>query len=340
MGGMWFDPETLGDSLSETAGYKSGIALSIEAMCDHLVDTGYSDLILSSETQTVRIRSEDYDDLFYKLLHRIGYTEDEYNGDITGIGLYHKYKNTPLKDVHEGVIDLFTTTWPIIMQEAQAKGSKSLDPEIFMRAAAEKFGKIGLDMAVERLDVMSKALNLSPHSGQRYTEWDNIESLESLFKGGAGEPEFGEFLDQRFINYLYANHNKLQDIHWRKFEELTAEFFHRDGYNVELGPGTNDDGVDVRVWKKGQDTETESPHIIIQCKRQKKKIEKVVIKGLYADMKFNEAEYGLIVTSNELSPGAKKTIIARGYAIEEVDNSGVRNWLKELQTPGTGIVRV
>jgi hypothetical protein len=30
MGGMWFDPEVLGDSLSETAGYKSGLALSIE----------------------------------------------------------------------------------------------------------------------------------------------------------------------------------------------------------------------------------------------------------------------------------------------------------------------
>jgi restriction system protein len=226
MGGMWFDPEILGDSLSETAGYKSGIALSIEAMCDHLADTQYADLLIASETQTVRIRSEDYDELFYKLLHKIGYTEEEYNGDLTGIGLYHKYKNTPLKDVHEGVIKLFTETWPLIMQEAQAKGSKALNPELFMRAAAEKYGKPGLDMAVERLEAFDRALNLSPHSGQRYTEWRSIESLESLFKGGSGSPEFGEFLDQRFINYLHANNNKIQDIHWRKFEELTAEFFH------------------------------------------------------------------------------------------------------------------
>ena len=71
MGVMLFSPETLGDSLSETAGYKSGLALSIEAMCDHLSDTGYEDLLVASETQMVRLHSTDYDDLFYKLLHRI-----------------------------------------------------------------------------------------------------------------------------------------------------------------------------------------------------------------------------------------------------------------------------
>ena len=63
MGRMWFDPEILGDSLSETAGYKSGLALSIEAMCDHLSDTHYADLLRASETQIVKIRSEEYDDI-------------------------------------------------------------------------------------------------------------------------------------------------------------------------------------------------------------------------------------------------------------------------------------
>jgi len=340
MGGMWFEPETLGDSLSETAGYKSGLALSIEEMCDHLASTDYADLLVESETQPIRIRAEDYDDLFFKLLHRIGFTDEEYDGDITGIGLYHKYRGTKLEKVHQGVLEIFTKTWPIMMQETASKGEKSINPELFMRTATEKYGRVGLDMAMERLDVMDKALNLSPHSGQRYTEWNNIESLESLFSGGGSSPETGKFIDQRFINYLYANHDKLQNIHWRKFEELTAEYFQRNGYKVELGPGTNDDGVDVRVWKSDQNEASDPPQIIIQCKREKKKIGKIVIKGLYADMKFYEADYGLIVTSNELSPGAKHTISARGYAIEEINNSGLRKWLEALQIPGSGIVRV
>ncbi len=53
-------------------------------------------------------------------------------------------------------------------------------------------------------------------------------------------------------------------MHWRKFEELTAEYLQREGFNVELGPGINDDGVDVRIWKSTQNVHEEAPHIIVQ----------------------------------------------------------------------------
>jgi restriction system protein len=84
----------------------------------------------------------------------------------------------------------------------------------------------------------------------------------------------------------------------------------------------------------------ESPHILVQCKRQKAKVEKVVVKGLHADVSYESADYGLIVTTSELSPGARATIEARGYPIQEVDRSGLEKWLQTLRTPGTGIVRV
>ena len=340
MGSILFSPEILGDTLSETAGYKSGLALSIEEMCDHLNDTGYADLLITSEKQMVRLHSTEYDELFYKLLYRIGYTEEEYDGDIIGVNLFHKYKNTDLAPIHEGVLELFIKHLPLMIEEAATKGEKLLNSKSFMESVAEKYGRAGLDMALERIETMNRGLNLSPHTGLRYTEWGSIEALESLFKGGSGVPERGKFIDQRFLNYLYANQDKLKDIHWRKFEELTAEYFDRDGYNVELGPGSNDDGVDVRVWKRKQNMEDDPPHLIIQCKRQKKKIEKVVVKGLYADVQFQRAEYGLIVTSSELSKGARKVISVRGYPIKEIDNDGLRSWLQALHKPGTGVVRV
>ncbi|MBE1443842.1 restriction endonuclease [Paenibacillus sp. OAS669] len=74
--------------------------------------------------------------------------------------------------------------------------------------------------------------------------------------------------NQRYIDYLRANFNKIGNIHWRKFEGLTAEFFERQGYFVEIGPGRADGGVDVRVWT--HDTNLAGPPtILIQCKRQK-----------------------------------------------------------------------
>jgi restriction system protein len=338
MGGMIFDPGVLADSLSETAGYKAGLALSVEELCDHLTGTDYPDTIRASEQYVVRLRSEEYEALFYKLLHRIGYTTEEYDGDYTGAKYFHKYRHSAAEQ-WAGVTELFVEMWPKLVETTLASGSKSIDPRPFMQAAFDKHGRLGLDMAMERLDALDKVLNLSPHAMQRYVEWHSPIQLGALFKGTKDKPAFGRFIDQRYIDYLSKNDEQVGAIHWRKFEELTAEFFHREGYTVELGPGSNDDGVDVRIWKPSQKT-TDNPHCLVQCKRQRDKVERVVVKGLFADVDFEGAQMGLIVTSSELSPGARATIAARGYPIREVDRNGLAEWLRKLRTPGTGIVRV
>ena len=48
----------------------------------------------------------------------------------------------------------------------------------------------------------------------------------------------------------------------------------------------------------------------------------------------------MLVTSSEFSIGARSTIAARSYPIEEVNRDSIAKWLHELRTPGTGIVRV
>lgn len=338
MGGMIFDPGVLADSLSETAGYKAGLALSISELCSHLGDQQDTELILASEERPVRIRSEDYEALFYRLLHRIGHTDELYDGDFAGVGLYHKYKDQHRAE-YEGVLKLFVEHMPRATDDAKRSASKAIDPTPFMRACHAAYGRIGLDIAVEKLRAIDRGMRLSPHVGLRYVEWHDQRALVELFQGSSEAPEQGRFIDQRFIDYLSNNQDRLPEVHWRKFEELTAEFFDREGFRVELGPGTNDDGVDVRVWGADQE-EGASPQLIVQCKRQKAKVEKVVVKGLYADVQHESAEFGLIVTTSELSPGARTTIAARGYPIHEVSRSGLTTWLGRLRTPGTGIVRI
>ncbi len=338
MGGMWFEQGVLADSLSETAGYKAGLALSVDELCDALTGTSYPDTIKTSEERVVRLRSEEYEELFYKLLHRIGHTSEEYDGDITGAKYFHKYRGTA-QEQWTGVTNLFVEMWPMMMKAAQDAKTRAMDPTPFITAAYEKYGRLGATMAMERIEIVNKAVTLSPHSGLRYREWSSPIALAALFKGSKQAPELGRFIDQRYIDYLSHNEDKLAEMHWRKFEELTAEFFDREGYIVELGPGSNDEGVDVRVWKPGDDV-TQNPHCLIQCKRQKDKIEKVVVKGLVADVQYEGAELGLVVTTSELSPGSRNTISARGYPIKEIDKKGLSEWLQKLRTPGTGIVRV
>ena len=339
MGGMLFNPQILADSLSETVGYKAGLALSVIELCDHLSGTQYPDVILASETRMVRLRIDEYEEVFYKLLHRIGYTKEEFNGDTTGIGLIHKYSGTPLAATLEGIVELYVQMVPGLMDETEKRGSKLIDPTPLLKACYKRYGRDGLNLIVEKLEAMDRGMKLSPHSGMRYIEWHTALELQALFSGTNSQPERGTYIDQRFIDYLATNQDKLAFMHWRKFEELTAEFFAREGYKVELGPGSNDDGVDVRVWKPGQDI-ADHPLCLIQCKRQKNKIERVVVKGLSADVEFEGAEFGLVVTTSELSPGARHTISARGYPIREIENKALSHWLVKLRTPGTGIVRV
>lgn len=51
---------------------------------------------------------------------------------------------------------------------------------------------------------------------------------------------YGTFIDQRYLNNLSINTDKLDLMHWRQFEALTAEYFERKGYRVDIGSGRND----------------------------------------------------------------------------------------------------
>ncbi len=168
------------------------------------------------------------------------------------------------------------------------------------------------------------------------TEWKDRKELEELFKSESLDTHYGSFFDQRFIHYLVNNFDDLDKIHWRKFEGLTCEFFSKLGCHVEIGPGRDDGGVDLRVWKDKKDNNGPAC-ILVQCKRQKTKVEKVVVKALWADMIDEKAQSGMIVTSSALSPGSKKVCLARGYKINEANRNILKKWLLAMRKPGHGI---
>lgn len=336
MGSINFGPRVLPDNLTEIAGYKVGLAMSIEEICDHLTGTSFPDAVRDGETSGVRLRSEEYEDLYYNLMHRIGYTRELYQGPvIEQARLFHRFKaNAAELDFYMQV----SSTMTHFMRSGIQNGDpKPTDPRVILAEVKKMFGVPGVKIAIEMYEILNRGIRMNPHRGIG-NEWINPLELKGLFKGTDQQPEKGRFIDQRYIDYLSNNHDRIGDMHWRQFEKLTAEFYERDGYKVDLGPGSGDDGVDVRVWNPDA-SPGDSPLCIVQCKRQKDKVKKLVVKGLHADVQFERAEYGVIVTTSELSPGAKTTISARGYDIQAVERDGVKGWLTRLRTPGTGIVR-
>ncbi|EPW3768310.1 restriction endonuclease [Vibrio fluvialis] len=337
MARIWFSPGDLADHLHEIIGYKSGLASSIEQMCDLLSGTGYADDILRSEGNGLAIRSEDYEDLYYQLLYKVGVTDTPRQGLFTQSQFFIRVMKEKGLDYITDLQNIYSKHYRLGVELAVKNGQSSVNPMPMLAEAMEKYGKTGVSDLIELMKMYDAHFQNSPHTSGRWEEWKDIVDLNDLFEKHQPVVSHGTFLDQRFINYLSNNLTKLGEIHWRKFEELIGECFSQSGYKVELGPGTNDDGVDIRVWNDSAQTH---PEFIIQCKRYKSKIDKVTIKGLYADVLEAKATTGLLVTTSEFSPGARTTISARNYPIKEVNGEKVAEWLKALRTPGSGLIRI
>lgn len=203
--------------------------------------------------------------------------------------------------------------------------------------AARSNGKLEGEAVAAALDELAfrAARNVITSGSQKV--WADLLDLSELFESESTTATYGEFFDQRFINYLASNLNEIGMVNWRKFEALIAEHFHRRGFEVQLGAGRNDNGVDIRVWEKTATSSSSPPTLIIQCKRERRKIGKVVVKALAADVQWEGAHQGLLVATADWSPGARELVKTRHYPVTEVNRDALQRWLVEMRNTGSGL---
>jgi restriction system protein len=320
-------------SLSELTGYKSGLALTRREIADHLGDD--AELFDGADDDVLRIRSEEYEKIVRTLLYRLGAIPSP-EILFPGIRMWHRYKTDPaLLAVYEGMHATFLELWPKLIDEAK-RTRRAIDPTPFVKAVEARFGIAGATMALELVEEFAIFLEQSPWTTIRRVERRDTTELAELFDSENLHTLYGHFFDQRFVDYLNRNFESIDKINWRKFEGLVGEFFARTGIYPELGAGRNDNGIDVRVWPRRTDRDL-PPALLIQCKRRKDKVGKVVVKALWADLHAESAKSGLIVTTSALSPGAQAVCTARAYPIKVADRSTLRKWVEAMRTPSSGI---
>lgn len=331
MGSINLTRETALDFLTETVGYKAGLVLTTDKLAELLADydEGLAARIADPSILGFRFHSSEVQDIVAYLLYKVGNIEDP-STTIGTIQLFHRVKDSPFDlACYQHVMGCYTNFIDDVMKDPPPHGT-ALDPEKFMRASMDPFGQTGLDMAMEVIKSVNHHLHISPWGTIRSVDWVDAIELEDLFKSEDLTTQYGRFFDQRFIDYLEANFEQIGNIHWRKFEGLAAEYFDREGFVIDVGPGRNDDGIDLRVYPAEQDTSA-PPLMIVQCKRQKDKIGKALIKSVYADVLHEKAESGLIVTSSYLAPGAEKMKTARNYPVEMADRDSLREWVAKMK---------
>lgn len=335
--GTWITKNTSFRSFfSDKIGYKSGLALNDREMID-LLDKNdpLIDTFKNAEEELCRVRTDDIEVTYQKFLYRLGVTTKEFIGHPPTL-LYMEFLHEPVKG------QLLQKVVKLLGESHFDKGKHfildNFDEDLYYENVAIKFGTEALDIARRLVQLTKEREDALPWDWflANIKTWEEPIQLKDLFESESLDVMYGRFIDQRYINYLSNNPEKLTTIHWRKFEALTAEYFEQQGYKVEIGSGRNDGGVDVRIWDTEQNPSS-PPVQIIQCKRTKSRIDKVLVKSLWADILDENAKGGIIVTTSSFSPGAREVCRARKYPIKEVNREKVIQWLHELRKTGKGV---
>ena len=317
-------------SLSEDAGVRSGFALTEADMLAHLPAENH--LREGLETDAVmRVASEDYAETVGDLLHAVGAVEQP-GMPTLGMRLM-RLLDRDWRDLFalDTMLELEAVANHYLRLRNRNDGKQAA---LLGELRALVAGRPGVWDAL--LEAMTFHLAFSPFFTRTVGGTSQI-ALDDLFASERLPTEAGVFFDQRFINYLGSQPDRLRDIHWRQFEGLTAEWFQRAGYTVDLGPGRNDGSVDVRMWNPNAEPGA-PPAIIVQCKRQERKVERVVVKALYADILHEQAATGMIVTTSDISPGAASDVSARAYPITTANSAQVQTWVQAMRQPDAGVV--
>lgn len=318
-------------SLSEDAGVRSGFALAEAEMLAHLPDD--HPLRASLEANAVlRVGADTYADTVGDLLFAFGVAEEPGMPSLSQ--RFVRRLDRSWQDLFGP--DQLMTIEAVASAYLRAKNKGRPEQSALLDELRELLGS----RAGQAWDLLIEAMEV--HLAQcpyftRSAKADELVKLTDLFHSEMLPADERTFFDQRFINYLASRPEKLPHIHWRQFEGLAAEWFAREGYLVELGPGRNDGSIDLRLWR-GEKSDGAPPAVIVQCKRQKRKIERIVVKALYADILDERAESGLIVTTSDISPGAARDVHARAYPVTTANRAQVVAWIAAMRRPYAGVI--
>jgi restriction system protein len=330
VGALWFEGRELRDFLAELVGSKLGLAVDDGQLERCFAGNDVFSSWLGKQIGPLRVRSEELEDIGRLVLAHFGDPDArrQVEHPLVTMRVLASFDGYPhAMEVLEWVIKRLDVKK---MSDGNRIQVNSLLADVYKR-----WGRPGCDVAVALFRELNAQLFTSPWTSVRRIEYESRIALRDLFMSEELPKPVQEFFDQRFIDYLEVNNEDLVSMHWRQFEGLIAEAMARAGLDIEIGPGRNDDGVDIRAWDANH-LDGDAALLLVQCKRERTKVGKVIVKALAADIAFEGAKAGLVATTSEWSRGARETVQARSYPLAEVNNQRVREWLTLMRTPGQG----
>ncbi len=128
--------------------------------------------------------------------------------------------------------------------------------------------------------------------------------------------------------HFAANGQDFHRLKHREFETLISSIFAARGWRTELGPGSADEGVDLRIWQRDPIGDLLT---VVQVKRYaaSNPIKLEAVAALSAHVEHNKANRGLFITSSRYLPGVRRFAEQVGLKLILADSSNLVEWCNQ-----------
>lgn len=179
-----------------------------------------------------------------------------------------------------------------------------------------------------------------------YLEFDdNVTACYHLIDNSSSlQKEFDHYTQWRWIcqlieadsedvtgdlyQYFTDNPDDFHRLPHREFEKLVSSIFAAQGWKTELGPGSGDNGVDLRLWQTDPlgdiltlvQIKRYAPHLPIHLE---------AVAALESHVNREGANRGLFVTSSRYLPGVKTFAERNKHRLQLAEPDHLMKWCRE-----------
>lgn len=144
--------------------------------------------------------------------------------------------------------------------------------------------------------------------------------------------DFGDLYAELY-QYFHAHPDRLYNLHHREFEILLYRIFQSLGFEAEVGPGSGDGGVDVKLLQRGPQGDTLA---YVQAKRYSpsRPIGLEAVAALRGVVANDGVDRGIFVTTSRYLPSAVTFAHRSSGVLELKTSTDVAQWCHQAQGGG------
>lgn len=188
------------------------------------------------------------------------------------------------------------------------------------RELRDSLEKVGVFIELEdRVTACYRLIDESSTLQNQFDEFARWKWICTLIEADAAD------VSGDLYQHFAAHPDDLHRLPPREFEKLVSSVFSARGWQTELGPGSGDGGVDLRVWQRDPLGDLLT---LVQIKRYAahRPIQLDAVAALETHVNREGANRGLFVTSSRYLPGVHQFADRNNHRMQLADMSDLQQW--------------